>query len=311
MPPRFGETGIALIVAVSRWDERSLRSLTGFAEQVSGRGELIVVDGTGQAGEIAGLLPGCLHVAGAAGALTPKLWAQGLAHARGERAAFTTDRMLPCGDWLTRLSDRLDSGGGAFSGVGGAIEADQSELSAWDLAVYLHRFSAYASTASGFSTRDPAGDNALYSRSALAQARAEFEPAFWEAEIHRRMKHEGSRLAVEPNAKLRYQGGEAIFPFLTRRFVHAYVYGSWRMTGRSAGHRLARACAAPVCALVLTWRGLRNAASPAIPPLRVPAVCGFLAVIAAVWALGEAAGMIAPVQRRKTPARRPLPSASA
>src|SRR5262249_25423859 len=141
-------------------------SLAGFAEEVRGRGEVVLVDASrdGTADEAERLaLPGVRVLRSRPGALAPELWRDGIAATGSPLFALTTAAMVPRRGWLDALLARVSETGAAA--VGGPIGPGDG-LSPLDRAVYLLRYVNYQAP---LATRvEPPGDNALYVRDRLA-----------------------------------------------------------------------------------------------------------------------------------------------
>jgi len=260
-------------------------SLDGFAREVAGRGELILVgDRTPRPTDDP---PGLRRVDAPAGRLVPELWGDGLRAADAEFVAFSTTQMVPSAGWLDGLLGRLvDSDAW---GVGGMI-AEADGLGPVDRAVYLQRFLAYRP--GGPIPARPAGENALYRRHLLGEREGRAE-GFWEAEVQARLERSGGTWAMAPDAIVTFVGPTGLRAIAGQRVRHAHRYGALRAGLWSRPARWARALAAPIVPAVLlarAGRGLRARRMPLGPWLA--ATPSFL-VIASAWATGEALGAMA------------------
>src|SRR5205814_4082254 len=104
--------------------------------------------------------------------------------------AFTTGHCIVDRDWAQAM---LGAIAGGAAGVAGALSlADDAGPVDW--ALFYLRYSAFLGR--GESAPEVAheipGDNAAYSRDALARHAASFAQGFWEVDFHRRLRAENS-----------------------------------------------------------------------------------------------------------------------
>jgi Glycosyl transferase family 2 len=113
-----------------------------FAEEVRGRGEIVLVDASrdGTADLVERSRPGVRVIRESWGALGPELWRVGLRATDAPLVALSTAAMIPARGWLDAMLARLEETGA--SAVGGPIEP-AAGLSATDGAVYLLRYVNY------------------------------------------------------------------------------------------------------------------------------------------------------------------------
>lgn len=282
---------VAVIVASIDARATAPASLSRFAEEVRGRGEVVLADASrdGTADEVARRVPGVRVLRRPSGLLAPELWRAGLDATDAPLVAFTTAAMTPAPGWLDALLVRLGATGAAA--VGGPIVPGEG-LSPTDRAVYLMRYVNYNGPFAGRVEPEPAGDNALYRRDRLGGLGGANAHGFWEAEVHRHLRARGERLALAPGAVVTFRGGCRLLPTLGQRYRHARRYGAARGAGLSPFGKLARAATAPAVPAVLLGRAaatLRRqgqsfgpwlSAGPALAPLLV------------AWAAGEACGVL-------------------
>jgi len=300
-----GEPGPRVAVIVASIDARPTapESLARFADEVRGRGELILMDASrdGTADEVARRVPSARVLRRPPGALAPDLWRAGLDATDAPLVAFTTAAMTPGPGWLDALLARLDATGAAA--VGGPI-VPAGRLRPTDRAVYLLRYVNYMAPPSGPVTPEPAGDNAVYRRDRLEGLDGVIAHGFWEAEVHRHLRARGDLLALAPGAVVTFRGGCRLLPTLRQRFRHARRYGAARAAGLSLFGRLARAATAPAVPAVLFRRAaaaLRRHGQSFGPWLS--AVPGLVLLLVA-WAAGEACGMLTGPGRESAPCGR-------
>lgn len=265
------EERVAVILASTGATCPTDSRLSGFTEEVSGRGEILVVDPK----------PGRT--------LVPEMWAAGLDITDAPLVVFSTTRMSPEPGWLDALIDRMEKTGAAA--VGGPI-LEASGINPLDRAVYLQRFVNYRTPWPTGQVIQPPGENALYRRECLLGLESCWASGFWEVEIQRRLLERGEALAMAEGAVVRFQGGARFTETLTQRFQHARRYGAARSRGLSFPDRFLRACRAPMVPPVLLARGLGalRARGVAIGP-RVASLPP-LAMILSAWAAGEALGTL-------------------
>lgn len=278
-------------VVVAATDARSVApgGLARFAEEVRGRGEVVVVDGS-VGGAVESGTPGLRVVRGRPGALAPELWRDGLRVTDAPRIAFSSAAMVPSAGWLDALLARLDGPG--VAAVGGPI-APASGLGPTDRALYLLRYGNYMPPLDDRAVPGPAGDNALYRRERLAGLDHSIAGGFWEAEIHRVLRARGELLATAGAAVVTYHGGERLGDALARRFRHARRYGASRAGAMPAAERLARLAGAPAVPAVLARRAVAALGSRGVSVRPWLAAAPGFALLAAAWSAGEATGVLA------------------
>ena len=253
--------------------------------------EVIVVDSSrdDSAAIAARSLPAATIVRHGSALLVPNLWAAGIESARGSVVALTTANFRVSEGWAEALLSAL---GDSVAGVGGMI-ALADDVSITDAAVFFLRYSAYLPSGSTTisETRDFAGDNCCYLRSALKNGTWSVEHGFWETEENTALRKAGHRLVMNPDAKAIFLGGMTLGAFSRQRFAHAVLFGDWRarVNGESRARIIA---AAPLVPFILALRIAKRAwriseyRSPLIGSMPV------LLWLAACWAAGEAAGAL-------------------
>ena len=286
--------GDRLAVVVASIDARAtaVRSLSRFAEEVRGRGEVVLVDSSsdGTAGEVARDLPSVRLIRRPSGMLAPELWRVGLDATDAPFVAFSTAAMVPATGWLDAMLGRLKVSGAAA--VGGPIEPAEG-LATIDRAVYLLRYVNYLGPLPDTTEPEPPGDNSLYRRDRLKGLEEAIAQGFWETEIHRHLRGRGESLVMSAEGAVTFQGGSRLAPMLHQRFRHARHYGAMRASGFHTVGRLARAAMAPAVPVVLlkrsaaTLRGRGRSFGAWLPAL--PG----LSLLLGAWAAGEAFGLLA------------------
>jgi hypothetical protein len=223
------------------------------------------------------------------GTLTPVLWGDGARLARANVVAFTTDHMRVGNGWARALLGAIR---GQTAGAAGPITL-APDAGAATAAAYFLRFSAFAPTTAttAFTLHDIPGDNAAYSRAAIAAHADLLAEGFWEVEFHRRFARDGLVLQMVPSAQAELAGPVPFGAMLAQRFRHGAEFGATRVHRRGES-RARLLLAAPVVPAVLLARTARRAMSA---PRNRAAFVGslpLLGVLAAAWAAGEAAGAL-------------------
>ena len=140
------ESNVTIVLASIDSSATIERSLRGFADELAGRGRIIVVDASRN--RIAATCLGDVQVLNRpSGTLAPVLWRDGLRESTTEFVAFSTAQMVPRRGWFSELMRTIQWSGSA--GVGGPMVAvatavgRDSELPTravtWTLRVVLFR----------------------------------------------------------------------------------------------------------------------------------------------------------------------------
>jgi hypothetical protein len=228
------------------------------------------------------------RIPASAAALVPRRWALGLAAARGDVVAFTTDLCRVDAGWARAALDAIAGGAAA---VGGPLHP-ATALSPTDRAIFHLRFGALAATTDAIAeVHDVAADNAAYDRRALMALGTSFDEGFWEVEANRRLRADGRRLVFHGGMIAAYVGGEALGSLTAQRFAHGRHAGAWRVAigVRRWWHVV---LASPLVPLVLLDRARRRRAGAGRLPSLAEASPAFL-LLASAWAAGEAMGALA------------------
>jgi len=237
------------------------------------------------------------------GTLTPRLWAAGLAQARGDRVAFMTGHSAVVPGWIDALTEALSAGA---AGAGGPLVLKENS-SLTDAAIYFLRYSAFMPTSreSPYPAAEIAGDNSMYRGDLLRNNMASFADGFWEVPFHRILRAQGQTLAAVPAATIDFGQSFSLGAISFHRFEHGRQFGKWRAS--TAGLGKARIIlAAPVVPFVLMARILQRAIAASAPAKtdhptptskprrlrfgRLVAASPLILWLGACWAFGEALG---------------------
>ena len=262
-------------------------SLSRFAEEVDGRGEVILVESSCDqyVADLTTTFRNVRVLGRTPGMLAPELWRDGLRAADSEFVGFSTTSMIPEPGWLDTMLDRLQMTEAA--GVGGSIWP-AAKLSPTDRAVYLLRYVNYYKPL--ISNPGPPGENAIYRRDRLEKFQDLIDRGFWEVDIHRALRHQGERLAIADNASVIYHGGAPLYSILRQRLRHAKIYGVSRGSRMTTIERALRTACFPMIPALMFHRIVSAMRSNFIGVRSwVPAWPG-LFLLSTVWAIGEALG---------------------
>ena len=323
---------VAVIIASVDAGIDSRARLARFAEEVSCRGEVLVIDASPDScGEASARgLRDVRVVKRPQGMLAPHLWRDGLNATESRYVAFSTTSMSPEIGWLESLIKQIEDSKAA--GVGGPILPDDS-LNATDRAIYLlrylnyfkamngelehksishrfaivNRFDSHCSpplhggeqnrVVSGRTDPEPPGDNALYRRESLHPFQELIAKGFWEVDIHRALRSQGERLSMSDNGYVIYQGGSRFTATIHQRIRHAMIYGGSRGSLMSPIEKLARTLASPLVPLLLLRRIAGQLHSKNLGWESWLPAFPFLSILATAWAWGEAVGIWCPSDR--------------
>jgi hypothetical protein len=227
------------------------------------------------------------------GALVPELWRDGIDLAAGSLVALTISPMLPRGDWIETIRDRLLQ----VDAVGGAVEPGDG-LRAVDRAEYFCRYASDMLPFVAHPSLDLPGDNAAYRRDTLLRIRESWADGFWEPDVHRAIQAAGGTLLHDPALVVRQGRSAGFAAFVRQRLVHGRAYGRQRgiqfgPTRNAAG--IVLALVVPLVLLarqagcVLSRRRHRGAFLMSFPAL---------VVFDGAWAIGEAVGHLDILRRR-------------
>ena len=295
-----------LSVVVAAWRVAALWTvLERLREQIAERSDVEVVV-VGEDGSLRGRVEaaGCRWIAAEAGALTPKLWAVGIAATRGTWVLTTTSQFVPESGWLRSLEDLLEDLSAA--GCGGSILPPEERGGvAW--ASYLLRYAAVGGESRV--VEDIAADHAVYEGAPLRDWVGR-NGDFWEPEFHRSLETQGGVLRFSPHFAVRQVGGLSLSSFTSQRLRHGFAFGGQRSAGWSVARRILFFACSPAIPAVLMmhvvrrWRSRRGEVEERPPWAR----CLWpLIWFVGVWSLAEVAGVLRATIGRgdSTPAGRP------
>ena len=227
------------------------------------------------------------------GALTPELWAAGMAATSAPIVAITTAHFTPSASWLREIREAHARLGAA--GVGGVVDPpERGGPVAW--ATWFLRYAgSYSGAESGErEASDLVGDNASYDRAALEAHWGSIEKGFWEPEFHRLVRSDGRKLWVVPRIRVTQRGTFGFAGFCRQRLLHGRHFGAERVAGKPAGERLFRILTSPLVPAVLLAKVTARAARGRrfLGPFLVslPALAAFVLS----WSAGEAWGYLSP-----------------
>lgn len=220
-------------------------------------------------------------------ALSPELWAAGIAAARGEIVVTTTAHFEPAPDWLERISAthrRLEA-----SGIGGAILAPVAGSIA-DWATYFLRYSGHSELRREGQADDLAADNAAYRHSALEAHRSTWQEGFWEPDFHRRVLGSGGTLYFVPDVRVTQRAGFGVRRFCAQRRLHGRQFGRSRTAGRALGMRLAALAGSLLVPGILLAKVTRRSLGRSGHRVRFLLALPWLLLFILCWSVGEAEG---------------------
>ena len=236
-------------------------------------------------------LPGLRIVTGAAGALIPALWRDGIVAARSTAVALLSGHCVPDAQWLDRaLTLDLDR----CAGYGGLIVNDPAS-DAVGAAIHLLRYHGFASAPSHApaprAVREIAADNAVYRREAIMACTDLLEGGFWEPAYHARFRARGLGLELCPDLIVTHVNRYSPRQFMRQRRWHGRNFGLSRARAAPAQQRWVMllggtVAAFPVFAVKLTTLIRRD---PVLRPDLARAAPWFYLFLAN-WSLGEVWG---------------------
>ena len=230
----------------------------------------------------------CETLEGAARALVPELWRNGILRAKADRVALMTTQCVPTSDWINAL---LKADLAAHVGVGGAIDLGAARGAA-QRAIYLLRYSYFTPQRAAGIVADIAADNAVYRTAAIREHDDLLRNGFWEPSFHRRFARQGLSLYFNPSLLVTYCGREPPLTFVGVRFSHGREYGLSRASAAPLARRLSWVAASPLIAPLILARVIARA----LPRTRLrrilPSAVPWLMLFVLAWSLGEARGYL-------------------
>jgi hypothetical protein len=223
---------------------------------------------------------------GGADALIPHLWRDGIRAATGTWVATTTAHCIPAPDWVARLQAHVDDPAAAIGGV--LVNDAAARPVAW--AIYLLRYTAFATPQAAGVVTEVAADNALYRRSLIVEHQDLLAGGFWEPGFHARFRAAGHVLRLDPALMVthrnRYRAGE----FFRQRLAHGRQFGLARAGAWPRVQRFAMLLASPLLPLVFLRKIVRAARRHPVCSRHVLPAAGWLLFFASAWGIGEAMG---------------------
>lgn len=278
-----GSAPAAVAGCARPWLDALQRSCAGLAA------ELVIV-GPSWAEPVASRDLVVSQIAAPVDSLVPVRWGLGLAAARGDVVAFTTDRCAVRPGWARAALDGVNRGAAA---VGGPI-VPGAELTRTDRAIFQLRFGALPRSPGGcIAVPDVAADNAAYDRAILLRVGQSWTAGFWEVEANRRLRASRYSLLFCPEMEAEFTGGEPLWPLAAQRFVHGRHAGAWR-TATRARARWQVVVAAPLVPPLLLARALQRSRARGQPLAPLLGIAPEFLVLATAWAAGELVGAARP-----------------
>jgi len=229
------------------------------------------------------------------GSLIPHLWRDGILAARGERVATTTAHCIPATDWVEAL---LAADLGQTAVLGGTIE-NHPEADAKGQAIFLQRYLAFAPPQTRRGVRDPAADNALYSRSDILRHRDLLAHGFWEPSFHERFRADKLRLAIDPDLRVVHHNRYSACQFIRQRLAHGCEFGLTRASARPFLRRLVLLLVVPAVFPLMLSRILRRALCKPVFHKRLMTTWLWLILFLLAWVAGEGWGYLVSLRARK------------
>jgi hypothetical protein len=243
-------------------------------------------------------------VTGAADALIPELWRDGIRAARGAWLATLTAHCPPAPDWLDRALDLTGAAPADRAAIGGPVlmPAGADRVAR---AVHLLRYAGAAPPPAPRPVTDLSADNALYRRGPVLDCADLLEEGFWEPAFHRRFLARGLNLELRPDLAVLHRNRYSARGFLRQRRRHGRVFGRHRAAAARPAARVAMLLAAPAAFPVFALKQTRRIL--ARPALRadLPGAAGWLYLFMAGWCWGEAQGYADAVFAPRRRAARP------
>ena len=259
--------------AQARRDELELVALCPEGAAGDGDHRLRLVDSTGQ----------LLHEARA----------QGIRAAAADHVFLAEDHCVPETGWSDAILERLGEG---WDAIGCSLRPGEA-TGAWSQATFLLGYGEWMPPIESSPVRALPGHNLVLPRRRLVELGDELEELLLVSTFLVRRVARPERSLLEASARMRH------FDVSTRRGeldVFATIgrsYGAMRTRGRSTVARGLFAAAFPAVAAAHWRRGAIQYRRAGRANGMRPASLGAAAVLAGVWALGEAAGALAGVDR--------------
>ena len=190
----------------------------------------------------------------------PELRALGAAQAAGEFVAFTEDRCVADGNWLSEIlkahqvsHDRVSHDRAGYDVVGGAIEPDGIRgMLNW--AVYLCEYCFLMLPVPRGEVGGLGGNNVSYRRELLGSLDEPLRKSSWEFFLYEELRHRGVKILSAPTIVVRKKIEFGFLYFLTQRFHFSRSFAGMRRARLSAARRLVHLLSAPLLPPLMLWR---------------------------------------------------------
>jgi hypothetical protein len=208
--------------------------------------------------------------------------------------AFTIGHVSVTRTWAHALVNGLEHA----AGVGGPLVLAR-DAGIVDWAVFYLRYSAFlpSQLPDGSVAGEIAGDNAAYTRTALARHASTLADGFWEVEFHRHLRADGASLGATTQATAAFNGSSPFWCIARHRYQHGRHFGASRMAHGSSALRIV--AAAPLVPLVLAWRAARRVWREREHRRRFLLAMPLFLTLAAAWAAGEAHGALGTLRKSR------------
>ncbi len=184
----------------------------------------------------------------------PELRALGTAHATGEFVAFTEDRCVADGNWLSEILKAHQSG---FNVIGGAIEPDGlRRFIEW--AVFLCEYCFLMLPIPRGEVEAVAGNNVSYHRQLLDSIDESFRKRSWEFFLYEELRKRGVKILSVPSVIVRKRIESGLLYFVAQRFHFSRSFAGMRRSRLSPTSRLLHLASVPILPPLMLWRIARQ-----------------------------------------------------
>lgn len=272
---------------------RCLDALMPQVERAGGE-VLVPLDGSGDSAAAVAAKYAGVRVLGYPGKHTPaELRARAVAESQGRVVALLEDHCVPAPDWVERMLAAHD---GVRAGVGGTVEKGfppgRDRDGALNWALYLTDYSRYMKPMPAGPAHGLTDTNSSYLRSELERIAPLWQAEFHENVVNGRLRADGRALWLAPDVTVFEQRSVPLADALRDRFTFGRLFGSTRVEGKSALHRIAYAGASVLMPPLMIARVARNLFGRGRYRLPFVRALPALALINTVWILGECVGYL-------------------
>lgn len=266
--------------ALARWEQQPRRDEL----------ELVVVCPEGAAATC----DGGLRLVDSTGLLLHQARARGIREAGGQHVFLAEDHCVPEDGWSDAILARLDEG---WDAIGCSLRPGDTTGGARSQATFLLGYGEWMPPIESGPVRALPGHNVVLPRRSLVGLADELDALLIVSTFLVRRVARPERSLLEARATMRHfdvstlRGELAVFATVGRS------YGAMRMRGRSTIHRALFAALFPAVAAAHWRRAARQYRRAGRANGMRPACLGAAALFAGVWALGEAAGALAGIDR--------------